>query len=69
VAIATRGAHALYVDGEQVRVVTVADGRGDRPWARRPREDHAPPLELADDDWPARGQRARRARDCGTSHL
>jgi competence protein ComEC len=59
VAIATRGAHALYVDGAQVHVVTVADGRGDRPWARRPREDHAPPLELADDDWPARGQRSR----------
>jgi competence protein ComEC len=57
--IALRGAHALYVDDEEVRVVTVAEDRGDRPWSRRPREEHLTPIEIADDDWPARGQRVR----------
>jgi competence protein ComEC len=31
--IAARGAHALTVEGGRVRVETVADARGDRPWA------------------------------------
>ena len=28
-----RGAHALYIEAGRVRVETVADSRGDRPWA------------------------------------
>ncbi len=44
-----KGTHAVYIDGSAVRIVTVADMRGDRPWtqghgtrarqqARQPRE-------------------------------
>jgi len=58
--IAARGAHALYLDGGQIRIETVADRRGDRPWAPRSRRDAATqpaPPEPADDDWPARGAR------------
>lgn len=58
-AIAARGVHALYVDGDEVRIATVADGRGDRPWARGLREEQATSVESADDDWPARGRRSR----------
>ncbi len=29
------GAHALWLDGASVRVESVAEGRGDRPWSRR----------------------------------
>jgi len=31
-----RGAHALWLEGDGARVVTVAEGRGERPWARAP---------------------------------
>jgi len=32
-ALSAKGAHAFYIDGDRVRSVTVADTRGDRPWA------------------------------------
>jgi len=56
------GAHALHVRDGRVRIETVADARGDRPWARKPRTDAdrtdgAP--ELADEDWPPRGRRVQ----------
>jgi hypothetical protein len=28
------GAHALYLDGQSIRVETVAEMRGNRPWSR-----------------------------------
>jgi competence protein ComEC len=28
------GAHALYLDGQSIRVETVAQSRGTRPWSR-----------------------------------
>jgi hypothetical protein len=31
-----RGAHALTIAGGKVAVETVADTRGERPWAQRP---------------------------------
>ena len=34
--VLARGAHALTIEGGKVRVETVADARGDRPWARKP---------------------------------
>jgi competence protein ComEC len=60
--VARNGAHALYVDEGRLRIETVADRRGDRPWAPKSRADAdraqtAP--ELADDDWPARGRRVQ----------
>jgi len=57
-AVGAKGAHALYVDGGQVRIETVADTRGDRPWGPRPskRDDQA--VEPGDDE-PARGQWTR----------
>jgi competence protein ComEC len=57
--IAAKGAHALYVEGEDIRIITVADARGDRPWARTPREDQPLLIERADDDWLGRGRRSR----------
>ena len=56
--IAAKGAHTLYIAGGQVRIETVADTRGDRPWAPGSRRDDAPPADMADDDWPARGRRS-----------
>jgi competence protein ComEC len=41
--ITAKGAHALYIDGGQVRIETVADTRGDRPWASSHRDDARPP--------------------------
>ena len=35
--LTARGAHALYLEDGRVRVVAVADGRGERPWAPQPR--------------------------------
>jgi hypothetical protein len=32
--VRARGAHALTIEGGKVRVETVADARGDRPWTR-----------------------------------
>jgi competence protein ComEC len=51
-----RGAHALVIDDGQVRVETVADTRGDRPWSPKLRSNEDQQLE-ADDDWPARSRR------------
>jgi competence protein ComEC len=56
--IAAKGAHALYIGGGQVRIETVADTRGDRPWAPVSHRDDAPPADAGDDDWPARGRRS-----------
>jgi len=56
------GAHGLYVDATGVRIETVAGNRGNRPWAPRLREDgedRSPLADIADDEWPARGRRAR----------
>ena len=33
--IRNRGAHAIFLDGGAIRVVTVSGDRGDRPWSRR----------------------------------
>ena len=37
------GAHALYLDGQSIRIETVAEGRGNRPWSRtvKPRKERA----------------------------
>jgi competence protein ComEC len=35
--LTTHGAHALTIDGGKVRIETVADARGERPWAAKPR--------------------------------
>ena len=56
-AVAAKGAHALYIDGEHVRIETVADTRGNRPWAASAGSDNATQAEPAADDWPARGRR------------
>ena len=61
--VRTSGAHALYVEGGRVRVETVAQARGDRPWAprlRREGADEQAPAGLADEDWPARSRRVPR---------
>jgi competence protein ComEC len=50
-----RGAHALYVEHGHVRIETVADTRGRRPWA--PSADHAD-SEGDSEDWPVRSRRA-----------
>ena len=50
-----RGAHALTIDNGRVVMETVAETRGDRPWAER-RDTNA---NVADeDDRPARGRKA-----------
>jgi competence protein ComEC len=36
--LARRGAHALTIEGGKVRIATVADARGERPWTRKPVE-------------------------------
>jgi competence protein ComEC len=55
-ALAARGAHALTVVGGRVRVETVADARGERPWAPHWQKE-GDPHEAADEDWSARGRR------------
>jgi len=53
-----RGAHALAIEDGKVRLETVADARGDRPWAPKMRlAETQTSLEWADDDRPARGWR------------
>jgi competence protein ComEC len=52
-----RGAHALTIEDGKVRVETVADARGDRPWALKPVAPAAP--DWVDDEWPRRGRRRR----------
>jgi competence protein ComEC len=56
-ALAARGAHALRIDAGRIRVETVADTRGHRPWAPRLRGTDDDPTATSDDDWPARGRR------------
>jgi competence protein ComEC len=54
--LAVRGAHALTLDGGKVRVETVADARGDRPWAPKMRAAQVQPSDWSDDE----DRRARR---------
>jgi hypothetical protein len=56
--IAAKGAYALYIDGGQVRIETVADTRGDRPWTATLRKPDDQPAEPGNDE-PGRGQRVR----------
>ena len=56
-ALGAKGAHALFIEGGRIRVETVADTRGDRPWAPRLPKDDPPVPDPAGDDWPARGRR------------
>ena len=51
-----RGAHALTIDDGRVVIETVAETRGDRPWAER-RDTNANAAD--EDDRPARGRAAR----------
>ena len=55
-ALSAKGAHALTIDGGQVRIETVADTCGDRPWAPVARRDESQPADPSDDDRPARGR-------------
>ena len=41
--LAARGAHALAITDGKVRIETVADARGDRPWAPKLRATEPPP--------------------------
>ena len=36
------GAHAIWLEADGARVRTVAEARGDRPWARRPENKKSP---------------------------
>jgi competence protein ComEC len=59
--LSARGAHALRIDGGQIRIESVADTRGNRPWApqlRRNSHDEAL-LDPSEEDWPARGRQLR----------
>jgi competence protein ComEC len=56
--LAARGTHALTIEKDQVRVETVADARGDRPWAARSSHATAPAPLQGDED-----ERPRRKRD------
>jgi competence protein ComEC len=61
-AIRSGGAHALYVEDGGVHVATVAQWRGDRPWAPQSEAgavDAPSPGELVEEDPPARGRRQR----------
>ncbi len=60
-ALARGGAHALYLEAGRVRIETVAELRGDRPWAPRQRQDTAGERAGLDaaDEWPERRRRAR----------
>jgi competence protein ComEC len=61
--LATRGAHALTVENGKVRIETVADARGDRPWANRRAgrfgdDDARTPSDWSGDEQPRRRWRA-----------
>jgi competence protein ComEC len=56
-ALAAKGAHALHIEGGHIRVETVADTRGMRPWAPELARDDSQAPEPGDDDWPARNRR------------
>jgi hypothetical protein len=53
------GTHAIYIDGSGVRVVTVAETRGSRPWAHIPETGRETllPLRRAGGGRPARTSR------------
>jgi competence protein ComEC len=55
--IIRQGAHALYIEGGQVRIETVAAQRGRRPWSTP--DAVAATDALAEEDWPRRGRRAQ----------
>ncbi len=48
--LATRGAHALTIEDGKVRIETVADARGDRPWSARVADGIAPAMSDLDGD-------------------
>jgi hypothetical protein len=56
--VGVRGAHALFIDGERVRLETVADARGDRPWAPK-RQQAGVSHDWVDEEWPSRGRRGQ----------
>jgi competence protein ComEC len=62
-AVERRGPHALYVEGGRVvRIDTVADRRGDRPWGTRVEVSAGGDRALADpadEEWPARARGSR----------
>jgi hypothetical protein len=49
---------ALFIDGERVRVETVAEARGDRPWAPK-RQQTGVSHDWVDEEWPSRGRRGQ----------
>jgi competence protein ComEC len=55
--LAARGAHALRIDAGRIRVETVADTRGHRPWTPKLRDTDDDPTATNDDEWPVRGRR------------
>ena len=55
--INVRGPHALTIEDGKVRVETVADARGNRPWAASMPQKPAP-TEWIDDAGPMRGRRS-----------
>ena len=56
--INARGAHALTIEGSKVRIETVADARGERPWAAKTRTANSQEsLGWSDDDRPSRPRR------------
>jgi hypothetical protein len=54
-----KGAHALYSDGLSIRTETVANARGERPWARTrnetPRSNGATPHKSKTSEKPSSG--------------
>ena len=55
--VTARGAHALTIEDGRVRIETVADTRGDRPWASAARKDET--AGEPDDDSAPPGKRRR----------
>jgi competence protein ComEC len=56
--VSARGAHALFIDGDRVRMETVAEARGDRPWAPK-RQQAGVSHDWVDEEWPSRGRRGQ----------
>src|SRR5262245_55757443 len=54
--LGSRGAHALAIEGGRVRVETVADARGDRPWAPKGRQGGE--LQWSDEEWWRRARKS-----------
>ena len=55
--LAAHGTYALHIAGGQIRIETVADTRGNRPWAPQLRRNDIHVAEPGDDDRPGRGRR------------